>query len=373
MRESVDIVVIGGGAMGSAAAWQAAKRGRSVVLLEQFEAGHHHGASHGATRNFNEAYDRDDYLSLVREAKTLWDELGSDEGRTLIDPVGLLNHGHVEPLRAVRAAHERYGIPSEFLSPGEAASRWPTHRFRSEVLYIPTSGRVRAAEALEALRSNAERHSARFVYSSPVRSVEVAGPDSVIVTTDTAEYDATRVIVTAGAWSSTLLPGLVTLPPLYVTEEHPAHFHPRDAEAAWPSFNHSPDPAQPDDGYWFSQVYGMLTPGEGIKAGWHGVGERIDQRIDPDQRPHVALPEQLAALRRYVDEWLPGADPNVFDVISCTYTMTANEDFILDRSGPIVVGAGFSGHGFKFTPAIGRVLADLADGIPSAARFRTLG
>jgi len=369
MRETVDIVVIGGGAMGSAAAWQAAKRGKSVILLEQFAAGHHQGASHGATRNFNEAYPSDDYLGLVTEARGYWDELSSDEGRPLIDQVGLVNHGWIEPLRAVRAGHERHGIASEFLSPAEAASRWQGLRFRSDVLYIPSSGRVRAADALAALRTNAERHFARFLYDSPVRSVEVVGPDAVVVTTDAEEYLAKRVVVTAGAWTSKVLAGLVSLPRMVVTEEHPAHFQPRSSDTVWPSFNHTPDPDVADDDYWFSQAYGMLTPGEGIKAGWHGVGDQID----PDLRPHSPVPAQISALRRYADEWLPGVDPDRFDVISCTYTMTATEDFILDRSGPIIVGAGFSGHGFKFTPAIGRVLVDLADGIPAPARFRGLG
>ncbi|NQX11877.1 FAD-dependent oxidoreductase [Microbacteriaceae bacterium VKM Ac-2855] len=366
MGEKLDIVIVGGGAMGSAAAWQAAQRGLDVVLLEQFDFGHHHGASHGATRNFNEAYDRADYVDLVVEARRMWNTLAEEHGETLLESVGLVNHGHLAPLLRVRAEHERVGIDSVFLSPGEAAARWPGLRFRSEVLHVPGGGRVRADEALIALRAAAERRSALFRYESPVRSIDVVGPDEVVVGTDDAEYRARRVIVTAGAWTTALLGSRMPLPRLVVTEEHPAHFRPRVTDIAWPSFNHSPDPDAPEDAYWLSAVYGMLTPGEGLKAGWHGVGAAID----PDHRPHHADPGQLAALRRYVGEWLPGADPDVFDVISCTYTMTADEDFVLDREGPVVVGAGFSGHGFKFTPAIGRILVDLAEGLTAPARFR---
>jgi sarcosine oxidase len=106
----------------------------------------------------------------------------------------------------------------------------------------------------------------------------------------------------------------------------------------------------------------MQTPGEGIKAGWHGAGPEVD----PDRRSFLPEPVQLAALQDYARTWLPGVDADSFEAISCTYTTTPDEDFILDRVGPVVIGAGFSGHGFKFTPVIGRILADLATGTRTA-------
>ena len=111
----------------------------------------------------------------------------------------------------------------------------------------------------------------------------------------------------------------------------------------------------------------MHTPGEGIKAGWHAVGPETD----PDRRSFEPEPGQLAALQRYAAEWLPGVDPESCVPISCTYTLTRDEHFVLDRSGPIVVGAGFSGHGFKFVPTVGRILADLVEGTrPAPSLFR---
>jgi sarcosine oxidase len=361
----VDVVVVGGGAMGSAAAWQIARRGQSVLLLEQFAEGHSVGASHGAARNFNTAYAEPDYISLVTEARALWDDLAEETGTQLLDLVGLVNHGNPEPLRRIRETHAAFGIQSEFLSAGEAEARWAGMRFRSDVLLVPEAGRVRASDSLVAFRRSAEASGARFFYNSPVRSIDVRGENSVIVTTDADEFHATRVIVTAGAWSSKVLRSLVTLPPLVVTQEQPAHFAPLDDSFVWPSFNHSPDPAHPEDDYWYTPVYGMLTPGEGIKAGWHGVGPVVD----PDARTYVAEPVQFEALQRYAREWLPGVNADAHVAISCTYTSTESEDFILDRVGPIVIGAGFSGHGFKFTPAVGRILADLAEGIAAPARF----
>ena len=365
MATQVDVVVVGGGAMGSAAAWNAARKGRSVVLLEQFEAGHHLGASHGATRNFNTAYPQDDYLDLVAEARTLWDVLAEETGTQLLDLVGLVNHGHAEPLRRIREAHAGRGVRSVFLPPAEAQERWAGMRFRTDVLYVPEAGRVRAADALHALRTSAEARGADFRYSTPVRGIEVLGGESVAVLTDGGEFRARRAIVAAGAWSRKLLDGIAELPRLVVTQEQPAHFRSVDASHEWPSFNHLPDPGNAADSYWYSQVYGMLTPGEGIKAGWHGSGPVVD----PDHRDFTAEPAQLEALKRYVREWLPGADPDSCEPISCTYTSTESEDFVLDRFGPVVVGAGFSGHGFKFTPAIGRILSDLADGRPAPPRF----
>lgn len=366
MVTEVDVAVIGGGAMGSAAALSVAKSGKSVALFEQFAAGHSLGASHGASRNFNIAYHQAEYLKLVSEARQLWDILAEETGIQLLDLVGLVNHGHMDSLTQIRRAHQEFGIQSTFISPQEAMDRWAGMRFRTDVLHVPDSGRVRAADALTALRMAAESRGAQFHYETPVRDIAVLGDNLVSVSTDTTEYHAKRVIVTAGAWSRKLLAGIITLPSLVVTQEQPAHFQPVNPSHEWPSFNHNPDPQNADDSYWYSPTYGMLTPGEGIKIGWHGVGPVVD----PDARDFTAEPLQMDTLRRYARAWFPGVDADTFEPISCTYTSTETGDFILDRFGPVVIGAGFSGHGFKFTPAIGRVLADLADGTPAPAIFR---
>jgi sarcosine oxidase len=180
---------------------------------------------------------------------------------------------------------------------------------------------------------------------------------------------AAQAVVTAGGWTEKLLSGpagsgKLRIPRLRVTQEQPAHFRIADEQAVWPGFNHMPGttPAYKD---WYSPVYGMQTPGEGIKAGWHGVGPVVD----PDKRSFLPEPMQLAALQDYARTWLPGVDADSFEAISCTYTTTPDEDFILDRIGPVVIGAGFSGHGFKFTPVVGRILADLATGTRPAPQI----
>ena len=134
-----------------------------------------------------------------------------------------------------------------------------------------------------------------------------------------------------------------------VTEESPAHFAPLEVSDVWPSFNHFVTP-----GAWPSHVYGMPSPGEGVKVGFHGVGDEVD----PDARP-LRTDKHAAVLAEYVREWMPGLDAATAVPISCTYTSTPDEAFVLDRVGRIVVGAGFSGQGFKFAPGVGAVLADL--------------
>ncbi|WP_104100799.1 FAD-dependent oxidoreductase [Cryobacterium sp. M96] len=370
MEERVETVVIGGGAMGSATAWQMARRGRPVTVLERFTPGHLNGASHGASRNFNTAYAEPTYVAMLAEALSLWRELEAETQSTLLRQVGVVNHGANPSFDRVAAMLARVGLCAEFLAPEAAAERWPGIRFDGRVLFAPDAGRVNADAAVTALQTAAATAGADVRHSIRVQRLEVQGDDRVRVTHEAGTIIARRAVVTVGAWTSALLAGVIPMPRLTVTQEQPAHFALRDAspaaaahaETEWPGFNHAPAWSDPRYGYWYSPVYGMYTPGQGIKAGWHGVGPGTD----PDARSFQPEPVQLAALARYVREWLPGADPDTLEPVSCTYTTTADEDFVLDRVGPVIVGAGFSGHGFKFTPTVGRILADLTTGTAAA-------
>lgn len=365
----VEVVVVGGGTMGSATAWQLAQRGHDVVLLEQFEEGHTRGASHGATRNFNMAYGEPDYLELVVEARELWDELTAQTGVQTLDLVGLANHGNPAALTHIQQALDHQKIAYELLTADAAHERWGGMRFQGDTLLLPDSGRVRAADALVAFRAAATAAGAEFRYNTGVRSIEIESEDRIIVRTDTDVIRARRAVVTAGAWADKLLGRLVKLPKLSVSEEQPSHFAITQPDAQWPSFNHMPTPGDAWGSGWNASIYGMLTPGEGVKVGWHRVGEIAD----PDHRDPAVNERILETLKSYVREWIPGVDPESAVPVHCTYTTTPSEDFVLDRRGPLIVGAGFSGHGFKFSPVIGRVLADLVAGVAPAARFQQLG
>jgi sarcosine oxidase len=202
-----------------------------------------------------------------------------------------------------------------------------------------------------------------------VTDVDEAPGGGVRVTASDAVHTADVVVSAIGSWTPALLgPWLsahgAALPAVTVTEEQPAHFPllpgPAADESVWPSFVHHPtDDEQPS-------AYGLLTPGEGVKVGFHGAGPAVD----PDDRDRTIDEKRLARLQHYVARWVPGVDSTRPDAISCLYDSTEDEDFVLDRVGPVVVATGFSGHGFKFGPALGEVLARLAlHGGSAGSRF----
>ncbi len=352
-----ETVVVGGGAMGSATAWHLARRGRQVTLVERYGARHVMGASHGRSRNFNLTYVDATYQRMLRESAVLWRELEDASGGSLLELVGITNHGAgIAPDLA--EALSSLGVRAFLLTPGEARERWSGMRFDTRVVHTPDAGRLDAEEAVAAFQAEAARHGAEVLLDTQVASIRVRSDEVVEVVAGGEVYVADTVVVTAGAWTDKLLGSVVALPRLVVTQEQPAHFAVTDPSAVWPGFNHMAEPGNDRYDYWYSQVYGTLTPGEGVKAGWHSVGPVTD----PDARSFIPEPVQLEALRRYAREWLPGVDADALTPISCTYTSTSDTDFVLDRVGPVVVGAGFSGHGFKFVPAVGRILADLVDG-----------
>ncbi|GAA3326259.1 FAD-dependent oxidoreductase [Paeniglutamicibacter sulfureus] len=370
MVTRLDTVVVGGGAMGSATAWALATRGREVTLLEQFAPGHTLGASHGSTRNLNLGYADPVYVSMLAEALGLWDLLGEQSGQTQVTRAGIVNHGAPREQARVLASLTAAGIAAEELSAAEAGERWSGLRFTGPALHMPDGGQLNPDLALPSFQQVAQRHGALIRHGVRVAGMKITGDREVHLALETAEgsetVEARSVVVTAGAWTGQLLPGSVRLPALRITQEQPVHFARRRQEDVWPGFNHTLVPGSPGFENAYSPVYGMLTPGEGIKAGWHGTGALTH----PDRRSFAAEPLQLRALQDYARQWLPGVDADSFTEVSCTYTTTPDEDFVLDRIGPLVIGAGFSGHGFKFTPVIGRILADLADGSgPAPAKF----
>ena len=349
-----DAVVVGAGVMGSAAAWRLAGRGRSVVALEQFERGHAHGSSHGGSRIFRYAYPDAEYVALAQRARPLWAELEAEAGTRVIDVTGGVDHGDPVAVAAITDALRAAGVPFERISAAAAAERFPGLRFEGEVCVQPDAGRCRAADALTAFATAGAARGVDLHEHERVITVEPRG-DRAVVRTDRAEYDAALVVVAAGAWVTQLVGDL----PVRVTREHYVHLAPRDARTRWPSFIHYREPVA---------AYGLETPGEGIKLGEHHAGVGLRAPDDPDAAALAAAAR--SRLLDYAREWIPGVDPNAVTEATCLYTTTPTEDFILDRTGPIVVCSPCSGHGFKFAPLIGELVAGLAEGTAAPARFR---
>ncbi|GAA4723559.1 N-methyl-L-tryptophan oxidase [Phytohabitans rumicis] len=350
-----DVIVVGGGAMGSATAWALATAGRDVHLLERFEPGHDRGGSHGATRIFRLVYAEPDYVTLAQRALRLWRDLEEESGTPLLTTTGGIDHGPAAlGVADVLTAH---GVPFTVLDAASASRRWPGMAFDSPVLHQPDGGRLLADAAIQVLQRLATSTGALIEHGRQVTGIAVRGDDDVEVRTAEGMLRARHVVVAAGGWAPGLLRGIADLPPLRVTQEEPAHFQALDGDATWPSFIHW----RPDH-----DAYGLLTPGEGVKVGFHGTGPVVD----PDRRDYTPTEEGSRMLRDYVRRWLPGLDPDTATPISCLYDNTASSDFVLDRVGPVTVTTGFSGHGFKFVPAIGRIVADLVTGAaPAPARF----
>jgi sarcosine oxidase len=337
-----DVVILGAGAMGSAAAWWLARRGRDVVLLEQFEQGHRRGSSHGGSRIFRFAYDDPAYVRMAQESLPLWRELEADTGRTLLETTGAIDHGDPASVAAVAAALRLCDAAHDLIPAADARERWPGMRFEGDVVFHPDGGRCLADDAVRALQDRSAELGADVRFGTG-RAALRATPNGVEVEIAGETIRAPVAVVSAGAWVREVV-GDELAPDVKVTQEQIQHFAPR-VESEWPSFIHHRRP-------W---VYGLLAHGEGVKVAEHHVGPVVD----PDRRP-PRDPAAEGVVVRYVEEWFPGLDPTPVNVAECLYTTTPDESFVIERRGPIVIGSPCSGHGFKFTPLIGRRLADLA-------------
>lgn len=178
-----DAIVVGAGAMGSSAAWQLAKRGRDVLVLERFEQGHKYGGSHGGSRVFRLADPEADYVRLAQSALPLWRELEADSGLSLLDQTGGIDHGHPRRVRAIARSLSVCGAPFEILGPQEAAERWTGIRFDREVIYQPGAGRVNADLTLQTLNDGSIKMGAELHFNEGVFSIR-PGSNGVIVRTE---------------------------------------------------------------------------------------------------------------------------------------------------------------------------------------------
>jgi monomeric sarcosine oxidase len=361
VSETADLIVVGAGLAGSAAAWAAAARGLSVVVLEANPAGHRLGSSHGSARIFRRAYPDPLYVRLTGQAGELWRQLEAEAGESLLRLAGGLDFGprrNPELLHAVLAA---CGVPAELLDCEAAAQRWPGISFHDggPVMFHADAGVLDPERAMAAMLRLAARGGADVRFGTPVtRLAPTPGGDGATVHTDSGTFTAPVAVVAAGAWIAPLIGDLVRLPPLAVTKQQVFHFAPRDRPAQpWPVFVHKDGV---DDFYGLPGGRDGEVPGA-IKLGEHRGGtlasaDGRDFTVDRGARRRAVA---FAARR------LPGLDSSPVNEVTCLYTSTANEDFILDRTGPFVIASACSGHGAKFAPLLGEILADLAAGRPA--------
>jgi sarcosine oxidase len=351
--ERVEVAVVGAGLIGSATARALAARGVPTVLFEQFGLGHGRGSSHGATRIFRYSYPDPVYVRMAVLAGAAWARLTADAGEELLVRTGGLDAGPGAE-DCARALAE-CGVDHTWLTDREVRDLFPGIGARpgERMLFQPGSGVSLAGRTVAALQRLARRDGAVIRDQAPVLGMEPEG-DQVVVRTAAGGVTARVVVVTAGPWAQGLLAGVLPqVPTLTATVQQIRYFAPRDPAVRWPTLIEWP----PEGLCWYAVPPAGGAPG--VKVAAHIPGPPVDPRDGPFTEIDPALEAEAA---RYAQDRLPGVEPAGLAPETCLYTMTADEDFVLDRAGPLVVGGGCSGHAFKFGPLLGEFLAGLALG-----------
>jgi sarcosine oxidase len=359
-----DVAIAGLGAMGSAAAFELSRRGLRVLGFDRYTPPHPFGSSHGETRIIREAYfEHPVYVPLVQRAFELWQNQERESGTTLLRETGGLMIGRPdsELVEGARRSAELHGLQHTLLAAADVRQRFPALRPDDDMVAVwePRAGILFPESCVTAFLSRARHHGAHLRFDEPVHHWEA--DNHVRVYTALGEYRARQLIITAGAWVSSLLPNLA-LP--FRIERQVLHWF----DPAHSSRDFAPDRCPIHlwqfEGHRF--FYGFPDLGTGVKAGFHHDGE--DATAEDVQR-HVTCAE-VAAVRTVVRRFLPGADGPLRTSVVCLYTNTPDEHFWIDHhptQPQVLIASPCSGHGFKFAPVIGEILADLAQ--DKAPRF----
>ncbi|WP_254545803.1 N-methyl-L-tryptophan oxidase [Halomarina pelagica] len=354
-----DVIVLGVGGMGSAAVYHLARRGVDVLGIERFDVPHAMGSSHGITRIIRRAYyEHPSYIPLIERAYDLWDDLAEETGRPVIHRTGSVDAappGNVVFEGSLRSCAE-YDIPHEVLTGAELAERFPGYRLPEDyrALYQPDGGFVVPEQAIVGHVEAAGAAGGEVRARERVTGWEETADGGVRVETDRGTYRADRLVLAAGAWNSAFADELsgLAVPERQVLAwfqpETPATFRPEN----FPVWNVS----VPEGRFYGLPIYDV----PGFKLGKY---HHRDEEVDPDDWNRDPEPEDERLLREFTAKYFPDAAGPTMRLATCMFTNSPDEHFILDTltdHPQVAVGAGFSGHGFKFASAIGEILADLA-------------
>ncbi|SDO25931.1 sarcosine oxidase [Microbacterium sp. ru370.1] len=356
--EQFDVAVVGLGALGSAAAYHLARRGSRVVAFEQFELGHVRGASHDTSRIVRTSYGSAAYVRFAQAAYREWAALEAATGERLLTVTGgvvfIPDDGPYDAADFARSLSAS-GVPFEMLGPAEVRARWPQFAVPEGVtcVYTPDSGIAHAARTVATLQMHARVLGATLRDRTRVDRLRPDG-EGVIVSTSGGDVRARRVVVAADAWTNELLEPLGIRIPLEVMQEQVSYFAPADPEA----FDRDRFPVW----IWEDEqcFYGFPTYGEPTIKAARDVSEN---RMTPAERTFVPSPERAAELTAFLAATIPTSGP-LLRTVTCQYALTPGRRFVigpLTEHPDIVVALG-AGHAFKFTPAIGLALAELARG-----------
>jgi sarcosine oxidase len=363
-------IVVGLGAMGSAAVYQLAKRGNQVLGLDRFSPPHAHGSSHGESRIIRQAIgEGEKYVPLVLRSYELWREIENETGTDLLTITGGLTlesqnsetvmHGRHDFLdQAIRCA-EKFDIRHEMLEAADIKRRYPQFAVTEERAYFESeTGFLRPELCIEAQLHLARKYGAVVQTDELVVSVESSGGSEVTVKTSRAVYHAEKVIITAGPWTSRFLP------PAYA-----ALFKVSRQVMYWFDIREDCRSAFAAPGF---PIFIWLF-GTGGEFGFYGfpsldgktikvATEQFTANADPDHvQRAVSSDEQQSMYKDYVQGRLPGISNRCGAAASCLYTTTADSNFVIDvhpDNDRIIIASPCSGHGFKHSAAIGKSLAE---------------
>lgn len=362
MSANYDVIVLGAGAVGSAAAYHAAKAGAKVLLLEQFALNHKNGSSYGYSRIIRYSYDHPAYVALAKTVYPMWAALEAETGEQFYLKTGGLDFGPAddETLNNTFMSVAQMGIDHEELTAQEAMQRYPQFKLNDDwrVLYQPDSGMLRASRCVLAHIRLAQQHGAIVLSETPVTGIFLKDA-SVEVQTQAERFSAAKLIVTAGSWAGELLATYTNLHlPLQPLRCQVMFF---DADNL---ADYGPD-RFPTFIAHLSATYGTATygmgavDGSGVKIAFHGG----DAAAHPRTINYTPDTDTETRIRVFSNQHLPGATGAMVESRICLYTMTPDEHFILDHHPQypqIAIGSACSGHGFKFSTLSGKILADLA-------------
>lgn len=353
-----DVGIVGLGAMGSMTALELARRGQRVIGFDRFRPPHPFGSSTGRSRIIREAYfEHPQYVPLVQRAYVKWAELERDGKLPLLSLTGGLMIGPPEGIlvTGARRSATLHGLPFEMLTARDLRRRFPVFRARQNEagLYEPRAGVLRPEAAIETALALAASVGADLRFDQPVLEWRAAA-EAISVLTSTGEYRVRRLVLAGGAWMAGTLPGVPL--GLTVARQPLFWFEPKGDRALV-----SPEQMPVFIWEWAAGqlFYGFPDQGSGVKVAIHHQGEPADP--DTVQRP--AGPEEAERLRVIMAELTPAFNGRLLESAVCLYTNTPDGDFLIDRSpadARVILASPCSGHGFKFAPALGEVLADLA-------------
>lgn len=363
MKDKCDVIVVGCGGIGSAALYSLASRGLDVVGIDKFSPPHIYGSSHGDTRAIRKAYfEHPNYVPLLQSSYTLWRNLEKRTQKNLMHLVGVLGIGPSDGIliNGVRKSARTHNLPVEFLSINDASELFPGLSLtdENEIAFEQNAGYLLVEDCIESFLSLSISLGAKVLTDTCVLEWSASPGGSIQVSTSTGSIEADALVLTAGPWASSLL-GTIEGPRLSLRKKHmywysndnPAYF----SSSGFPVFAF--ELSTQDDGrvyYGFPQ-----HNSSGVKLAEHTGGEwvespaNIHKSTDPDEKRTTLFQRT----------YLPHISGKLVRQEACLYTVSHDENFYLDTHpefNNVAYAAGLSGHGFKFAPVLGEILADLA-------------